>query len=200
MPLSAPISGTIVSAEHIEGEHLDAHQEVFRIVNTDHVWVQAQVSETDLAEIEQNPGAMMTPAAHPDKAIDILSSGGRLVNIGTVVDPQSRSVPIRYELPNPDGTLRVGMFADVHLKTRHATEAIAIPESAVVLDNGRPIAFVLINGENFQRRDLEIGIRDKGFVEVLSGIQDGERVATRGAYAVKLSSLSGASFGAGHGH
>ena len=54
--------------------------------------------------------------------------------------------------------------------------------------------------EAFQRRDLEVGIRDNGFVQVVSGIKEGERVATKGPYAVKLSSLAPAAFGHGHGH
>ena len=68
------------------------------------------------------------------------------------------------------------------------------------MDNGRPTAFVLIHGEAFQKRVLELGIRDGEFVEVLSGIKANERVVTKGAYLVKLASASPASFGHGHAH
>ncbi|MBI4582369.1 MAG: efflux RND transporter periplasmic adaptor subunit [Planctomycetes bacterium] len=200
MPLRAAISGTIISAEHIEGEHIDAHQEVFRIVNTDHVWVLAHISEFDLAEVGPTPDATLTLAAYPDRSLDITASGGRLVNIGTVVDLESRTVPIRYELPNKDGLLRVGLFADVHLATKRAADVIAIPEEAIVLDAGRPTVYVMLEGETFQKRELTLGIRDQGFVEVTSGINEGERVATRGAYEIKLASLSPESFSHGHAH
>jgi multidrug efflux pump subunit AcrA (membrane-fusion protein) len=122
------------------------------------------------------------------------------VNIGRVVEPQTRTVSVIYELPNKDGLLRVGMFAEVHVETRRAVDAVAIPEEAIVMDNGRPIAFVLIEGESFQRRELELGIRDSGFVEIRSGVSSGERLITKGAYAVKLAARSPASFGAGHVH
>ncbi|UCC28803.1 MAG: efflux RND transporter periplasmic adaptor subunit, partial [Phycisphaerales bacterium] len=168
MPLTAPITGTIVSVAHIEGEHLDdAHQEVFRIVNTDQVWIEADISEFDLAELAADPGATMTLPAYPGRSFDILNSGGgRLVNIGTVVDPATRTVSIVYEMPNPEALFRVGTFANVYLETHTAAEVVAISEEAIVMDNGRPTAYVLIDGENFQRRELELGIRDNGFVEV----------------------------------
>jgi len=92
------------------------------------------------------------------------------------------------------------MFADVYLETRVATEAVAIPENAVLMDNGRPICFVLIDGETFQRRELELGIRDNGFFEVKDGVVSDERVVTKGAYFIKLASLSPESFSAGHAH
>lgn len=202
MPLVAPITGEIVSVAHIEGEYLDdAHNEVFRIVNRDHVWVEADISEFDLKELAESPDATMILPAYPGRTFDIINSGsGRLVNIGSIVDPQTRTLSIVYEMPNPEGLFRIGMFANVYLETRTATEVVAIPEKAIVLDNGRPTAYVLIDGENFQRRELELGIRDNGFVEVRSGVMQRERVVTKGSYAIKLASLSPASFGHGHGH
>jgi multidrug efflux pump subunit AcrA (membrane-fusion protein) len=201
MPLRAPITGEIVSVQHIEGEHLDAQQEVFRIVNIEHVWVEADVSEFDLAKLAEKPGATMTLPAYPDRSFDILDGGGgRLVNIASIVDQETRTLSVVYEMPNPDGLFRAGMFANVFLETRTATNVVALPEKAIVKDNGRPTAYVLIDGENFQRRELELGVRDNGFVEVKGGVAEGERVVIKGAYAIKLASLSPASFGAGHGH
>ncbi len=201
MPLEAPIAGRIVSVHHIQGEHLDAHQELFRIVNTDHVWVEASISEFDLPELLESPGATMELSSYPGRRFDILgSAGGRLVNIGTVIEPETRTVPVVFELPNASGLFRVGMFADVYLQTRVATEAVAIPEDAVLMDNGRPICFVLVDGETFQKRDLELGVRDNGFVEVKGGVANDERVVTKGAYLIKLAALSPESFSAGHAH
>jgi multidrug efflux pump subunit AcrA (membrane-fusion protein) len=202
MPLTAPITGEIVFVAHIEGEHLDdAHQELFRIVNRDRVWIEADISEFDLAELTENPGATMVLPAYPGRSFDILDSGsGRLVNIGSIVDPHTRTVSVVYEMPNPEGLFRIGMFANVFLETSTAADVVALPEKAIVLDNGQPTAYVLIDGENFQRRELELGIRDNGWVEVKSGMLEGERVVTKGAYSIKLASLSPASFGHGHGH
>ena len=203
LPLIAPIAGEIVSVNHIEGEHVEAQGEVYRIVATDRVWLLADVSEFDLAAVVEDLGlgAVMTLPAWPGRQFDVLGdAGGRLINVGRVVDPSSRTITVRYELPNPEGLLRVGMLADVFLETKQATDAIAIPQQAVVMENGRPTAFVLLGGESFQRRELTLGVRDNGYVEIIDGIETGERVVTKGAYAVKLASQSPETFGAGHAH
>ena len=201
MPMKAPISGVVVKSTSVEGEQVEAHASVFRIVNADPVWVTAHVSEFDLGSLSARPGATLSLPAFPGWQTDIIhEAGGRFVHLGTVVDDLSRVVPITYELPNPDGRFRIGMLAEVHVATQSATEVVAIPEDAVVMDNGRPIAFVMLDGENFQRRELKLGIRDNGFVEIKSGVEVGERVATKGSYALKLASQSPSSFGAGHVH
>jgi multidrug efflux pump subunit AcrA (membrane-fusion protein) len=201
MPLEAPIAGQIVAVHHIQGEHLDAHQELFRILSTEHVWVEASVSEFDLAELLEQPGATMELPSYPGRRFDMLgAAGGRLVNIGTEIEPETRTVAVLFELPNPDGLFRVGMFADVYLETKTATEAVAIPEDAILMDNGFPLCFVLIDGETFQRRELELGVRDNGFVEVKRGVEDGERVVTQGGYLIKLAALTPEAFGHGHAH
>jgi RND family efflux transporter MFP subunit len=200
MPLVAPISGHIVEHESVEGEHVEALEEIYEIVNLQQVWIVARISEFDLSQLPKTPNASLELPSYPDRRFDVLGSGGRLVNIGTRVDPQSRTVPIRFEIPNPEGLFRGGMFASVFLETRQAKDALAVPESAIVMDNGRPLVYVMLEGETFQRREVELGIRDNGWIEVLAGVQDDEWVATRSAYAIKLSSLSPASFGHGHGH
>ncbi|UCF33073.1 MAG: efflux RND transporter periplasmic adaptor subunit [Phycisphaerales bacterium] len=200
MPLVAPISGHIVEHESVEGEHVEALEEIYEIVDLQNVWIVARISEFDLSQLPKTPNASLELPSYPDQRLDVLGMGGRLVNVGTRVDPQTRTVPIRFEIPNPEGLLRGGMFANVFLETRQARDALAVPESAIVMDNGRPLVYVMLEGETFQRREVELGIRDNGWVEVLAGVQEDEWVATRSAYAIKLASLSPASFGHGHGH
>lgn len=197
--LTSPIPGLVVSAAHVEGEQLDVHEELFRIVDLDRVWVTCRVSEFDLARLPTKLNAIVVPSAYPDRRIDVLSTGGRMVYFGSIVDSASRTVPLHFEIQNPDGVLRAGMLAEVFLETSSATHVVAIPEQALVMDNGNPIAFVMLEGELFQKRELEIGIRDAGFVEIKKGLVVGERVATRGSYAIKLSAMSGG-FGPGHVH
>ena len=86
------------------------------------------------------------------------------------------------------------------VETARAEDALAIPSAAIVEEDGRPIAFVQVGGETFQKRDLELGIRDGNWVQVLSGITEGERVVTKGAYAVRLASVSSAIPAHGHVH
>ena len=197
----APISGEIIDADNVEGESIVGSAAVFRLLDLRKVWVVMHVSEFDLGEIKTTPGALLEFAAFPGERFDVLGDlNGRAVHIGKVVDPTNRTVRLHYEAENTTGLFRDGMFADVFLETQRAVSAIAIPEESIVMDGGQPTAFVLVEGETFQKRTLQVGIRDGDFVEVLSGIEAGERVVTQGAYMVKLASASPASFGHGHVH
>lgn len=200
MRLLAPIAGVVISATHTVGEQLNVEAEIFRVADRSRVWVETRISEFDLAKLPEKRNALIVPSAFPDQRIDVNTGGGREVFLGTTVDSKSRTVTLLFEIPNANGVLRDGMLTDVFLETSRHEKAIAIPESAIVHDNGIPVAFVLLDGERCRQRELELGIRDNGFVEVKKGLSIGERVVTRGAYAVKLASKSAASFGHGHVH
>lgn len=88
----------------------------------------------------------------------------------------------------------------VHVETSKVEDAVVIPESALVEEGDQLVAFVMISGETFDKRDLQVGARDSGRVQVLEGIREGERVVTKGAYAIRLSTLTGVIPAHGHAH
>ena len=204
-PLIAPIAGRIVAVHGVVGESVGALESVFRVLDASRVWIRADLSEFELDRIERlhdgELGALLEFAAYPDRRFDVLGGmGGHVVHVGHTIDPDTRTIHLRWEAENEDALLFVGMFADVFLETGRSLEAIAVPEQAILLENGVPVAYALLGGETFQRRTLELGLRDGGMVEVLAGLEVGERVATRGANMVRMASVSPASFGEGHAH
>jgi RND family efflux transporter MFP subunit len=200
VPLRAPLTGTLVAAQVAEGEYIDPARALFTVINLDRVWLESRVSEYDLERVVSAPAASFTLASHPGRSFPILGRGGQLIDVGSVVDPGSRTLPVRYQLENPERLLRVGMFADVAIETKRVEQAVAIPDAALVEEDARPTAYVLLDGEHYQKRDLELGIRDSGFVQVTKGVQLGERVVTRGAYAIRLASVSAVIPAHGHTH
>ncbi len=199
--LRSPHAGTVTEAHATRGEYVGVTESLFTIINLDRVWIEARVSEFDLERVVAAPSADFTLAARPGRRVSILGSeGGSLIDIGSVVDPDSRTVPVRYQIANSDHALRIGLFAEVAIETARAERAIAIPESAIVDEDGLPIAYVMLDGESFQRRDLVLGLRDAGFVEVTQGLEEGERVVTEGAYAIRLASVSAVIPEHGHTH
>lgn len=199
--LRSPISGTIVEASVTSGELINNSRKLFYIVNLDTLWIEANVSEYDLARVRQAPGASYRLAAYPDRIVPILGSGGgRLIDVGAVVDPETRTVPIRFEVPNKDGTLRVGMFADLLVETNRRQTALAVPKEAVADEGGEVVVYLQRGGETFERRRVEVGIRDANLVEICNGLAAGDRVATKGAYSIRLSTLSSAIPAHGHAH
>ena len=103
-----------------------------------------------------------------------------------------------YEVPNAEGQLRVGASVRAHLATAPAIEAVAVPEAAVVRERGVDHVFVQVEGENFERRTVRVGLRDRGWAQIIDGVQPEERVVVDGAYTVKLA--SGATSTPAHGH
>ncbi|MEE8130141.1 MAG: hypothetical protein V3T48_07635, partial [Vicinamibacterales bacterium] len=124
----------------------------------------------------------------------------RLISVGRVVDPISRTVPIVYERVNVDSPLAVGQSVTLRLFTSASQQGIAIPEAAVVDDGGQPVVFVQTGGESFARRAVRLGSRGGGFVQVVNGVEVGERIVTYGAGLIRLAALSPSVPAHGHIH
>jgi membrane fusion protein (multidrug efflux system) len=103
---------------------------------------------------------------------------GAITNFDSRIDPVTRSIVVRAEIPNPDGALRPGMFMTVTLQG-DVTPALVVPEASIVPEQGRTYVFV-VEGRTAHRREVTIGRRQPGEVEILSGLQEGERVVVDG--------------------
>jgi membrane fusion protein (multidrug efflux system) len=108
---------------------------------------------------------------------------GKVANIDSRVDPVTRSIAVRAELPNPDGVLRQGMFMTVSLKGE-VTPTLLVPEEAVVPERGHAYVFV-IHDNVAERREVRTGKRRPGVVEIAEGLAEGERVVVEGTQNVR---------------
>lgn len=195
----APIDGVVARVGAVPGQAVDEGAVLFEIVRLDRLLLEVHVPEADIERLRDATGAAFFPQGFADE-IDVTERGGRLLAMGGVVDPRTRTIPLVFELPNPDRALRAGMSGRAHVFTGGVTEALAIPASAVVDEDGRPVAYVEAGGEAFERRQLVLGVRDGELVEVVSGLAAGERVVTRGAYEIRLAAVSGDVPAHGHAH
>ncbi|MGZ8196592.1 MAG: efflux RND transporter periplasmic adaptor subunit, partial [Methylosarcina sp.] len=125
---------------------------------------------------------------------------GRLISLSTVVDPVRRTLPVIFEFDAKDLHLPLGSFARIRLFTEQRSEVLAVPESALVDDNGIPVVFLQTGGESFERRLVKLGVRDGGFMEVKEGLKAGDRVVTQGAYLVYLAATAPGAAVHGHVH
>lgn len=202
IPLTAPISGTIVAqASAALGEYLPAEKSLFTILDASNVFIEARVPESDLAHLTDAKAATYELLGALEQSSSITNAGvGRLVSVGMQVDPATRTVPVVYEVQNAEPRLRVGQSVTLHIETRRIEDGLAVPDSAIVDEAGQPIAFVQLSGETFEKRELTLGIRDGQWVQVLSGLKDGERIAVKGAGAIRLASVSNVIPAHGHAH
>jgi multidrug efflux pump subunit AcrA (membrane-fusion protein) len=105
-----------------------------------------------------------------------------------------------YEVDNRNRRVAINQTVYVRLLTAASGAAPVVPQSAIVDDGGRPIVFVQAAGESFVRKPVRLGIREGGSVQVLEGLSAGERVVTRGAYLIRLASMSSQVPAHGHVH
>lgn len=197
--LRAPIDGTLVSINAVTGENVEEGKPLFDVIGLERVWLVAQVFEPDLPRVEGARAAWFTIEGYEQPFV-VDEKTSKLVTIGRVIDPRTRTAPVIFDLDNQDGKLRIGNFAKVAIATGAPRRALAIPEAAIVDDAGKAVAYVMVEGEAFERRPLRLGIRANGWAEVLEGVEAGERVVTKGAYELRLASASGAVPAHGHVH
>ena len=196
--LKTPIEGGIEEINFNLGQTVEAGQKLFAITNPKRVLLKAHVPLARIARVKNANDASFRVEGY-EQEFNVSELNGRLLAIGSTVDKKSRTVQVIFELDNPENILKIGMFAEVSVKTGETVEALAIANSAIFDDNGTPVAYVHVEGESFAKRALTTGINDKGYTQILSGIAEGERVTTIGGYQVRLASLS-TSVPSGHGH
>ncbi len=195
--LRSPIAGVLVSVDAAPGAFVEAGTSIFRIVDTTQLWLEARVAAADAPRVADVRGAWFSVdgiAAPLEVGVDALA--GRSPRI----DPETRTLPVLFNLDNAAGLLAVGALARVHLIVGGESRAVTVPRSSVVDDSGQPVVFVQAEGEAFERRIVKLGGSDRDYVAVLSGISAGERVVSRGAWSVKLAASSGAIPAHGHSH
>ncbi len=193
--IRAPISGIIAESHAAPGANVRGGDALFRIVDADRVYVAGSVPEAELQRLRNLVGAELEiPGISGAKPV------GRLVSVGRLVDVESRTIPVIYEVPNTDRRLAVGQDVSLRLFTSSGAAAPSVTESAIVDDAGRPVVFVQLTGEAFARRPVKLGDHESGYVQILEGVRTGERVVTRGAYLVRLSAMSSQIPAHGHVH
>lgn len=186
--ITAPISGTVADREATTGESgEDAGKKIMTIVNGSSVQVSANIYEKDLKQVQTGQRVRVNVNGLPDRTFE-----GWVSVIGAVVEGQTRVVPVKAELDNPDGMLKPGMFAELEVLTdRTAAAVLAIPKSAIVETNDKKQVIFVQNGNAFQPTEVALGRESGNFVEVKNGLFDGDRVVTQRATQLYAQSLRG---------
>jgi membrane fusion protein, heavy metal efflux system len=191
----SPIDGVVSTRTIAPGGRVDAGAPLFTVVDPSVVWLTVNVPAAQAPLVGQSSGASFQV-----EGSDARHQTRRVVSVGSVIDPQSRTLPLIFDVSNLDGSIKVGASARAQVKTGQRVSGVVIPASAVLDEDGRAIAYVQPEGEAFEKRELKLGGREGDRVLVLDGIKDGERVVTGAPYQVRLASLSTSVPAHGHEH
>ncbi|MFP8489940.1 efflux RND transporter periplasmic adaptor subunit [Gracilimonas sp. Q87] len=196
--MKAPISGTVVESYIRPGMQVKAGEPLLQIADMSKMWLSLHVPASERTAI-QNPGAAIFYVQGNEKMYNMEEVNGRLLSAGKQVDPQTRTLSLIYEIDNREG-LHSGLFVTAEIDTDRKENVIAILESALIEEEGNFVVYVHVAGESFEKRAITTGIRNRGWVEVTSGLEEDEYVVTTNAYQVKLASLSSEAPAHGHSH
>ncbi|WP_372639138.1 efflux RND transporter periplasmic adaptor subunit, partial [Fodinibius sp.] len=197
--IKAPLSGTIVKSHVTPGMQVEAGQPLYRIADASKVWLKADVPAAQYSRIASAGNAAFSVQGS-DRLHEVSDLKGRLISRSNSIDPQSRTLPLIYQLDNTESGLPLGMFATVHVDTDTKQKVLVVPKSALLEEEGTYNVYVHVSGESFEKRQVTTGIEDGGWVAITSGLRAGEHVVTRNAYQVKLASLSSEAPAHGHTH
>jgi cobalt-zinc-cadmium efflux system membrane fusion protein len=181
--ITAPFAGTVIGKKAVQGELAQPDTPLFEVADLSTVWIDTHLYEKDLARVRTGSSAEVSVAAYPNERFK-----GTVAYIASVMDSETRTVPARVTLANPDGRLKLGMFATTSISTAAAGKSLVVPVEAVVLISGQPTVFVR-EGGGFEARAVQLGDKRGANVLLASGVAPGTEVVTRGAYALKAKML-----------
>ncbi|MBI4904900.1 MAG: efflux RND transporter periplasmic adaptor subunit [Acidobacteria bacterium] len=184
--VKSPADGVVLTRKVSVGSVTSAGEELFEIADLGSLWMIASLAEEHLSRVRTGMHVRIKVQAYPDQWFS-----GRISRLGEQLDPETRTVPVRVELTNPNGKLKPEMFAAAELDVGGSARGIFIDETAVQQIDNQPAVFVRASGNKFLVRAVTVGKPAGGLIEIVSGLQSGETIVTRGSFLLKSQLLKG---------
>jgi cobalt-zinc-cadmium efflux system membrane fusion protein len=180
--IRSPIAGTVVDKQITPGQLLQAGTTAcFTVADMSRVWVMAQVADTDLASVSVGDSADVSIGA------DATRLAGTVAKISALVNADTRLVPARVVVDNPQGLLKKQMYVSVHIHSRQETNGLLVPVSALLRDDENlPFVYVVQRDGSFARRSVTVGYRTGDQFDIPAGLQAGEQVVVDGGIFVQF--------------
>ena len=194
----SPMSGSVKNILVAEGQFVAAGAPLATVSKNMNLILQANVSQGDFGKLASITSANFK-AGNDDKIYSTEALNGKILSYGKSASGNMPFIPVTFQITN-NGKLISGTAVEVYLKSTSITDALIVPIPALVEEQGIYYVYVQSGGESFQKREVKLGAGDGKNVQIISGISENERVVTKGAYQIKLSSASGALPAHGHEH
>lgn len=176
LAILSPISGFVIKKEAFQGMRVMPDKELYTIADLSTVWVNADIYEFELSQIQVGQKATIALSYFPGRTFT-----GKVTWIAPVLDENTRTTKVRIEFPNQDFSLKPEMYANVEIDI-DAGRKLAVPDEAV-LDSGlRKVVFIDKGEGRFEPRELKLGAKFDSYYEVLSGLTAGERILASASF------------------
>jgi Cu(I)/Ag(I) efflux system membrane fusion protein len=178
LPVYTPLSGIVIEKIVQQGQYVNVGDTLFNIADLSTVWVEVEVYENEFPNIKIGQMVDLVSQSYPGKTFR-----GRVAFIYPFLDPKTRTVKVRVEIPNPGLRLKPDMFVNAMVKVPLGS-SIVVPVSAVMDTGQRQLVWVEMKPGMFAPRDVKVGVRSGDNVQILSGLKAGEKVASSGGYLI----------------
>ena len=196
--IPATMGGFVKNIYVTEGQFVEAGTPLATISKNKKLILQANVSQKYFGKLSSVTSSNFK-TTDDGTVYDTKDLNGKVISFGKSTSANSPFIPITFEIDNT-GNLISGSVVEVYLKSFPIPDALVIPISSLIEEQGNFFVYVQTEGESFQKREIKIGASDGINVQLLSGVKEGERVVTKGAYQIKLSTASGSLPAHGHEH
>ena len=178
VPISSPASGFVIEKKVVQGQSIQAGDELYTIADLSDVWVEAQLREEDAGRVSLGATATLDFTSYPGRPFT-----GRVTYIDPMLGETARTVKARITVLNTDARLKPGMYATVVLNSS-TQSALTVPRSAVVQTGERALVFVDLGNGKLNAQTVQLGRTGGDYVEVLSGLASGQRVVTSAQFLI----------------
>ena len=194
----SPISGYIHTLDVSEGQYVETGQLLVTISSNKILLLRADIPQQYYYLLEDIVTANFRPA-YADRTYSIEEFDGKIIAKGSSVAENDHYMPVHFEVKN-DGSLLEGAFAEFYLKTRSEMNCLSVPVTAISEEQGAYYLYIQVSGESFTKRLVSTGENDGQRVQIVSGLDPGERIVTEGVMLLKAASLITGAPGHGHSH
>jgi membrane fusion protein, copper/silver efflux system len=182
---ASPAAGDVIAKNVIEGQRVAAGDELFRIAEHSRVWVVAEIAESDIANVKVGSKATVTLRAFSTEP----HQGVVTFIYPEMMKPETRTVSVRIELDNPDGQMKIGMYADVVFHSDgDGGEVTSVPDSAIIDSGTRQVVLVAKGDGRFEPRAVKLGSRGEAYTEITEGLKTGEEVVISANFLIDAES------------
>jgi RND family efflux transporter MFP subunit len=179
----SPVAGIVTEKKAVQGMRVMPGEMLYQIADLSSVWAQADVFEQDIGMVKSGARAKVRINAYPDKEFE-----GKVAYVYPTLKPETRTMQVRIEMPNPGMLLKPGMFAQVELAAPARAQAVTVPVSAVIDSGTRRIVLVQAKEGRYEPREVKLGVRSDDYVEVVSGVKEGEQVVVTANFLIDAES------------
>lgn len=181
--LTAPYDGIVLERNIVDGQTFKPGDVLFRVADHSTVWIIADVAEGDIAAIKPGLSVSVRMRAHPNRTFS-----GTVALVYPLLTKETRTGRVRIEMQNTDLALLPDMYGEVEISTGSNESVLAVPSGAVIDSGTRQIVLIAREEGRYEPKDVEIGRSGDGYIEIVSGVAEGDKVVTNGNFLIDAES------------